>query len=281
MEQNFSTGLNPALPRSHLAQKSLCALLGPGRVPNGMGPRCSGSPCSGSRHPWEVFLMSYCSSLLFLFPRAQKRTESPLWHLVLWVHSLAGTQVLPGDAQGPLQGESSPSVLSVHIRKPFQRAPSFCSDPRTLWWVTVHDTQLASCSTTQNSFWQQLLVWPVAGAGIPCAGLQGAALCLPAGNRVPSPPALMCLFPFSICLPQEMKQHGDGCLGLRQAIFRSKEARCSSDWRQFHLCKMQFQCWKLWEFNRALEDFNIYLKIIWQVLKQQHYFLSVSQALTR
>lgn len=177
---------------------------------------------------------------------AQKRTESCLWDLVLRVHSLAGAQAFPGGRSGTLAVRNSPSALSVHIKNHFRR---------------LHISVL----TAKNSLWHQLLVWPKAGAGFPCGGQKGWAAgccCLPAGGkRGPLSPALMCLFPFSIHLPQERKQHGDGCLGLRQAIFRSKEARCSSDWGQFHLCKMQFQCCKLWEFNRALEDLNIFLKI--------------------
>lgn len=147
--------------------------------------------------------------------------------------------------------------------------------------MTVHDTQLASCNITKNTwhqYWCDLelvLGFPVEGRR---AGLQAGVVCLLGGNRRPLSPTTD--VSFSLPAPVYLRRWSSmvmGAWGSRQTIFRSKEARCSSDWRQFHLCNMQFQCWKLWEFNRALEDFNICLKIIWQVLRQQHYCLNVSE----
>lgn len=250
--------------------------------------KCSRRPCSDSRHSWKVFLTPCVTFRLFLFPVAQKRTEQGLWDLLPVAAQPGGDLGAPtGDAPGPSWREGSRSAPSIHIRKQFQK--SFYIPVPTLGLfgeVTVCDTQLGSGNTTKSTFWHWLPMRPKPGAGFLHGGKKSWAAswcCLLArqeeGSRLPQ----------RCCVSSPSQQEllrGDAA-ALRWVaeaparLFldqRKPESWCLSDWRHLQLCNMQFQCLKLWEFNRALEDFNIHLKSMWQVLNQQHNSLNVRQS---
>lgn len=195
----------------------------------------------------------------------------------------------PGRSRGGMLGEppgekNHPQPYLFTSENHFRR---LCISVPTLglfWEVAVHDAQLRSCNTTKSTFWHQLLMWPKPRAGFPRGeekvwAASWAYLLARWREGLPLPQHC-CVTPPS----QQGLLRGDAAAlrwvpGAPDRIFldqRKPESCDSSDWRHLQLCNMQFQCLKWWEFNRAPENFNICLKSIWQVLKQQHNSLNVS-----